>query len=204
MYKKAIGRVVYGFHGCDLTTKEAIIKDGKPFVMSKNEYDWLGSGIYFWENDPQRAMEFAESVVKDHKQSKGTIQKPAVIGAIIDLGNCLDLSIRENIELLKAANRTYLTIVGGEEKALKNKGELPDMKGRYRDCVVINLLNKLTDLNERVTNFDTVRAMFFEGNKIYDTSAFSEYSHIQICVRNPNCIKAIFEPRSVDEKYRIP
>lgn len=140
MYKKAIGRVVYGFHGCDLATKEAILKNGEQFKASVNKYDWLGSGIYFWENDPQRAMEFAQSVVEDHRQSKGVIEKPAVIGAVIDLGNCLDLSVRENIELLIAANKVYLNIVGGEENAFKNRGALPDMKGRFRDCAVINLL----------------------------------------------------------------
>ena len=204
MYRKAIGRVVYGFHGCDLSTKEAILKNGEYFKESQNEYDWLGSGVYFWENDPQRALEFAESVIKDHKQSKGTIRKPAVIGAIIDLGNCLDLSIRENIQLLEEANKFYLHLVGGEKNALKNKGELPDMKGRNRDCAVINLLNSIIDENEKVTSFDTVRAMFFEGDRIYPTSAFSKFSHVQICVRNPNCIKAVFDPREKNDHYDMP
>jgi len=29
------------------------------FKPSEKPYDWLGSGIYFWENDPIHAYEFA-------------------------------------------------------------------------------------------------------------------------------------------------
>lgn len=203
MYR-AIGNVVYGFHGCDIQTKEAILINNDFFKSSKNTYDWLGSGVYFWENDPKRAMEFAESVIADKKQSKGIITEPAVIGVVIDLGNCLDLLVRENIELLKEANKAYLKMVGGEENARKNKGNLPDMKARFRDCAVINLLNQIIDQNEMVTNFDTVRGVFFEGDELYPAAGFHEYSHIQICVRNPNCIKAVFNPRKVDSKYRLP
>ena len=28
-------------------------------VKSKGDFDWLGAGIYFWENDPKRARETA-------------------------------------------------------------------------------------------------------------------------------------------------
>ena len=41
MYR-AIGNVVYGFHGCDIQTKEAILKNNDFFKSSKNTYDWLG------------------------------------------------------------------------------------------------------------------------------------------------------------------
>lgn len=26
---------------------------------SDNDYDWLGPGIYFWENNPKRAIDYA-------------------------------------------------------------------------------------------------------------------------------------------------
>lgn len=63
-----------------------------------------------------------------------------------------------------------------------------DLLLRYLDCAVIQDLHA-----ERAKNkerpFDSVRGVFFEGNPIYETSGFREQSHIQICVRNPNCIK---------------
>ena len=203
MYSK-YPSTVYCFHGCDLNTKDRILHHGDFFSASSNTYDWLGSGIYFWEGDAQRAYEFANDVLAHPSQSKGSIFSPAVIGAVVDLGHCCELSNRNNIELLKHANEYYLESLGPEEPPLMNKGALPDMKGRYRDCAVINALHSLIDKSDVLQPFDTVRSVFFEGGEIYSTSAFREFTHIQVCVRNPNCIKAIFDPREPDVKYRIP
>ena len=43
--------LVIGFHGCDRSVVENVI--------STNDYDWLGSGIYFWENNEERAWQWA-------------------------------------------------------------------------------------------------------------------------------------------------
>lgn len=53
--------LVLGFHGCDEKVGESILKTpGAHIHPSDNAWDWLGAGIYFWENDPVRAYEFAE------------------------------------------------------------------------------------------------------------------------------------------------
>ena len=62
---------------------------GAPFQPSDNDYDWLGPGIYFWEANPQRGFEFAR---EDSKRKGSTVSKPFVIGAVIELGLCLDLT----------------------------------------------------------------------------------------------------------------
>lgn len=64
-------------------------------------YHWLGGGIYFWENDQERALEWAKE-----KSSRGEVKTPSVIGAVIELGKCLDLSVRENVPLLTAAHES--------------------------------------------------------------------------------------------------
>lgn len=50
---------VLGYHGCDKEVGERIL-GGEPMVASVEKYDWLGSGIYFWESDPLRARDWAE------------------------------------------------------------------------------------------------------------------------------------------------
>lgn len=78
---------VLGFHGCDRDVGEAILNGQERHLKwSEKKYDWLGSGIYFWEGNPARAMEWAEN-----RKAQGKIQAPFVIGAIIDLRHCLDL-----------------------------------------------------------------------------------------------------------------
>ncbi|GBR75667.1 hypothetical protein NO2_0318 [Candidatus Termititenax persephonae] len=74
--------IAYGFHGTDEKCAYDVILGKIPHLSkSENTWDWLGTGIYFWEANPQRAWEWA----KEHKKN------PAVIGAIISLGNCLNL-----------------------------------------------------------------------------------------------------------------
>jgi len=43
--------------------------------------------------------------------------------------------------------------------------------------------------------FDSTRGVFTEGGPIFPGAGILEKSHIQICIRNPNCIKGFFLPR---------
>jgi hypothetical protein len=70
---------VLGFHGCDHAFAAAVISGRKRFTPSQNDYDWLGTGIYFWENNPQRAVEFATALRGKGRKGKPVIRKPAVI-----------------------------------------------------------------------------------------------------------------------------
>lgn len=102
---------VLGFHGCDLSVGEAILHGRLSHLKaSENDYDWLGSGVYFWESNPQRALEFAQERAGGSRNSRGAITEPFVLGAIIDPGHCLNLidssalrQVKDAYELLKDA-----------------------------------------------------------------------------------------------------
>lgn len=79
---------VLGYHGCSLPTAERLL-DGEPFKQSRNVYDWLGKGVYFWEANPLRALQFAKEQLE---RRGGKRAKPGIVGAVIDLGLCLDLT----------------------------------------------------------------------------------------------------------------
>ena len=64
---------------------------------------------------------------------------------------------------------------------------------RNLDCAVINIIH-----SNKVMEFDTVRSAFWEGDTAYPTAFFLKDSHIQICVRNPDCIKEYFLPIGYD------
>lgn len=90
---------VLGFHGCEKSVRDKVLNsDRESLKVSDNDYDWLGSGIYFWLNDPIRALEWANRM---DKTGKKILKEPAVIGAIIDLKTCLNLSEYECIQTLK-------------------------------------------------------------------------------------------------------
>ena len=124
MYKKR-DNLLFGFHGCDETICDALVSGKQRNLnFSENPYDWLGKGMYFWENDPGRAFEWAESLMRRRQNKHQKITKPAVLGAVICLGRCLDFLERENLRKLK---EYYNTI---SEYFKKQGVNLPENKGR--------------------------------------------------------------------------
>lgn len=206
MYSKRAG-LILGFHGCDQSVRDAVVKNPKEMLkQSKNDYDWLGSGIYFWENNYDRALNYAK-LIKGYPQRGNTkITTPSVVGAVIDLGYCLDLLDSEYLKLLKAGY-TMLTDIN-KKQGQPIPQNIPvsnesDLLIRKLDCAVIQTIHQFNEDEDRPA-FDSVRGVFFEGQELYPNAGFKEKNHIQIAVRNPNCIKGFFIPRELDGKYPKP
>ena len=88
MYEK-LPNLVIGFHGCSRETYDKVIHQNQALKASENTYDWLGHGIYFWEQNLKRAKDWA-------RRRYG--KEAAVVGAVIDLGNCLNLTDSKSSE----------------------------------------------------------------------------------------------------------
>jgi hypothetical protein len=207
MYSKRSG-LVLGFHGCDESVRDNVVfKKGVLLKPSNNEYDWLGSGVYFWENNYIRALEFAKYLKENPPHNKKQkIEKPSVIGAIIDLGFCLDLLDSEYLKVLKEGYHLLKTSkekFGLEIPQNKPLVENGDLLKRNLDCAVIETIHQFNKETSK-PEFDSVRGVFFEGNELYENAGFREKNHIQIAIRNPNCIKGYFIPRDIDSNFQKP
>ena len=207
MYSKRAG-LVLGFRGCDRTVMDKVVSSkGGVLIPSSNDYDWLGHGVYFWENNCKRALDFAE-FLKNHKphNSKQIIEEPDVIGAVIDLGFCLDLLDSDYLNLLKEG---YNLLKDTREKfGLEIPRNVPlvqdgDLIKRHLDCAVIETIHHFNEDTGKPA-FDSVRGVFFEGKDLYENAGFKSNNHIQIAIKNPNCIKGYFIPRDLDTKYPKP
>lgn len=205
MYSK-LPHLVLGFHGCDQSTFDQVVLDGKPLRPSKNDYDWLGHGVYFWEQNLDRGLSWAREQARC-----GSIENPAVIGAVIDLGYCLNLTDSRYIDLLENEYK----IMEAEFELLgldlpRNEGRTEDRLLRRLDCAVVQHLHARIEAEQEKSPdgafepFDSVRGLFSEGPPIYDGSGFRKKTHVQICVRNPNCIKGYFNPRKPVKNWRMP
>ncbi len=198
---------ILGFHGCDKKIAEKILSGKNVLSASRNKYDWLGHGIYFWENNPHRAFEWAQEIKENPELSSYPIEEPCALGAIIDLGHCLNLTESKSFQLLLDGYNLLKEVVEtGETEMPKNNG-----KRRMLDCAVINYINRLIDSSVEknpqrtdIRKFDSVRGLFLEGESVYDGSAFQEQTHIQICIRNPNCIKGYFRVLEQDKNFPLP
>lgn len=200
LYRRLPG-IVLGFHGCDATVGEALLS-GRTSHLAKSDnlYDWLGTGIYFWENDPKRALEFAEEAMAKPHLTKGKITKPFVIGAVIDLGLCLNLLDRMALDELTRAH-VFLTAVNDVAGLPMPENKGPDRSARFLDRAVLESLhasrarmNARPKSRKKYPPYDTVRGAFWEGGELYPTSGFGKKNHIQIAVREEKCIKGYFRP----------
>lgn len=296
--------LVIGFHGCDESILTKVINGQDNLQKSENVFDWLGHGIYFWQNSKNRAMEYAREA-QNRPNSK--IKTPAVLGAIIDLGHCMDLIDSEFLLELKEGYRALKksrlaagiplpknkSVQNSRDKLLRNldcavietvhtinKETLANIKKSekiileiaftfeyiYRldsdssigESAYISLARKILDSLDKLidsledahlvnlevikifkyavniverkdiklfkkaeekflkmaddvmcsamlfSEYDSVRGVFFEGKRLYPGAGFSEKDHIQLCIRNPNCIKGFFLPREINDGFPNP
>lgn len=178
---------VLGYHGCDRDVAEVLLR-GDDFKGSDNDYDWLGPGIYFWEANPRRGLQFARELAA-LRRGRDRIRTPAVVGAVIDLGLCLDLTTTAGIEQVRSAHESFVALQ--QAAALPLPKNHDDGLRRHLDCAVVRMLHRLREKAGEPT-IDSVRGVFVEGRPIYETAGFHEKTHIQICVTKLERIKGMF------------
>jgi len=185
MYLERFARIILGYHGAKageaaefakrLLLGEVGIDEWRP---SENEFDWLGHGIYFWEHSPERARRWAGA-------------DGIVIGSVIQLGNCLDLTDLRYTELLTLSYANLARDYNDKALSLpQNSGR--ELKNRKLDCLVINNVHTTVSMHVQ-----TVRGAFEEGDEAFPGAALKKETHIQVAVRDTHCILGIFRP--VDE-----
>lgn len=184
---------VIGFHSCDKKLGLKIINGEEELKPSKNPWDWLGEGIYFWEQNPNRALQYAIEAANAQQFFAGKIEIPFVVGATIELGNCLNLVDSDAAEVLKESYKGLKKIYAEAGK------QMPTNKNANRqlDCAVFKHLHKSSEGNLAL-KYDTIRCAFVEGDPIYPGSNISTRLHIEICVLNSSVIKNYFLPRPLD------
>jgi len=184
-----------GYHGCDKDVALKILNGKDKLKYSTNSWDWLGEGSYFWEHNPELALRYAINVSNGIQFANGKVKTPFVLGAIIDLAHCLDITSSFGLNVLTQGYRLL-------EDAHNISGvPLPKNDGDNRalDCAVIQYLHTLNS-NAKAMPYDTIRGAFPEGDPIYPGTEITEKNHIQISVKNVNCIKGYFLPMPL-KKY---
>jgi hypothetical protein len=134
-------------------------------------------------------MEWAQD-----RRRRGEIKNPAVVGALIHLGNCFDLlDIRSTSILAGTFEMLRNVLFDRGQQIPENSGGI-DQWRRKRDCAVLNFL--MGNFEKTGISYQTVRGVFTEGPWAFEGSGIRLKSHIQIAVREPACILGYFRPSS--------
>ena len=158
----------------------------KTDVEAPVTFDFPGKGIYFWEYAPKQAWWWASKFKKN--------RNPAVVGSIIRLGQCLDLLDPVNVAALKAFHDKTLSKWNVAGLEIPRNGN----QHKKLDCAIFNLLYDQSD-----AAIETARAVYVptqSAKRAWKRSWIYEEAHIQICVRKPENILAVWRVRK-DGRY---
>lgn len=194
------GHIVIAYHGCDVTTRDQLVSGRLAHLdNSANKYDWLGPGAYFFEDDHQRALMFANAShqVPEKRYTARPIATPAVVGAILQVQNWLDMTTQDGLQEFAnayAAVTQYYASTGKPMPANARAGDADeDILLRGLDNAVFSYMHAVRD-DKGLPAFQAVRAAFHQGREIAPLSGFHINTHVQIALRDPSCVKGWFLP----------
>lgn len=136
--------------------------------------------------NPKRGLDWAKEL---KAARRGAVRTPACVGAIIELGLCLDLMTLAGIDLVRKAHSSLVEIYASAKAKMPINST--DLLRRNLDCAVIRTVHSVQE-DAGDLPLDSVRGIFVEGKPLYENAGFYEKTHIQICVCNPDRIKAVF------------
>jgi hypothetical protein len=166
-----------GFHGTSRAALPHLLaRDIQP---SDQYFEWLGTGFYLWQDSPWRARQWAEA---RHGSDA------AVVVARIDLDGCLELlNPHWQAEVRDADFEFVLHCIANERPLPVNT----DRGNHARDAATINWYCDRAAEDGRPVR--TVRAIFEEGEPIFEASKIRSRSHVQFAVRDLTAIVEIEE-----------
>lgn len=200
--------LVVGFHGCDKSVVDAVIAGKTELLASANDYDWLGSGIYFWENNEDRAWQWAKQL---STRKSSSVKEPAVIGAIIDLGYCLDLTDSFYLQELKTSYSVLKELYADANMPLPRNetiGKSTDLLIRKLDCAVVQTARRI-NAKANQHPYDSVKGVFWEGKNfilmrdLEKRTIFRYVSAIQTASRDISCLEVLIQIILIHNYYSL-
>ncbi len=176
-------RTIVAYHGTTVATAKRLV-DGGDFLPSNKTFEWLGKGIYFWEYAPKQAWWWTADL-------RGNA-RPAVVGAMIRLGNCLDLLDPANVRSLRMVYDDIIPKWEAVGRAIPR-----NVRDKRRlDCAILNWVYDQSDATPMP--IETCRGVFVPTDKekrVWKGSWIYQEAHLQICVREPKNILALWHVR---------
>lgn len=194
------GHLLVAFHGCDITTRDDLVAGRTRLRPSANRYDWLGGGFYLFEGDPERARAFATAVSRspERRLSQQPVVTPAVVGCLLSVQRCLDMTTRPGLlEFSRALRAIEKGCTHAQYEILPTNSRADDDDAdvllRRLDNAVIAFIHAHRERHlKRTPHYQVVRGAFRQGPELAQHSGFHRDSNIQLAVRENRCVRGWF------------
>jgi hypothetical protein len=172
---------IIAHHGTHSCVGAKIEVDGFVIPTTSRNSLWLGKGVYFFQEAPNRAAKWAKEAALRYSNRFGRHSEPMVYESEIDLTDCLDIFDISNFDLLK---KFCITLSGAlpEQVSLPSSLSNPrQYKAGYNfaDCDVFNRLIDARTIDE---HFSSIRVPMPEGAPLHPTSYLLEDSAVVVNV----------------------
>lgn len=171
-----MSRIFVGFHGTTKSSADNILKTND-FIFSHGDEEWLGTGVYFFEDFISHAYYWCD---KYKCYPLWSILKSDIIAdKIVDLND--PETYEQFYQLAKELRTRYHKRKDGKKREII-------------DAVVLNVMYKTSPYDvargifKGITGYD-LKNKSFERIQVYP-------HHIQLCVKNKKCIKSIQEVKT--------
>ena len=167
--------------------------------MSRNPYDWLGDGIYLFEDDWRHAVYFAQRARDNPARAytRRPIRQHAVIGVALRIRLWLDMCTQEGIHEYVDAHTDLQNSGTSLRVNRRSQDDDPDLILRPMDRQIINHIHALRRSRGQ-PSYDAVRSHFVQGSPLLETAGFKRDTHVQLALRNQDCVLGYFMVREAE------
>jgi hypothetical protein len=175
-----VAGTIVGFHGTTEEVALQIVRQAYPISRHRTA-DWLGDGLYCWQDAPWRALWWAERRARHEQATNPDVgpHRPAVVRVEIERVSGFDLLDASPLvaRFLRAA---HALVEATSTAPPTNTGSHHDL-----DCAVINAAIERLAV-ERGIVAHWVRGVFLSGNptSYFAGSALIKQAHVQFAVRD--------------------
>ena len=157
-----------GFHGTNSESANSILSSNT-FLDSQDEEEWLGTGVYFFEDDVQQAVNYIYKAKR--------VVNFKIIQADINTNKLLNLVDTKTYEQFESFAKKF-------QNRYKTRKDYS--KRKLINAVILDAMYKLEP-------YEVVRAVFPVPKTKYAPRTNIQPVQIQVCVRKHDCISNIKE-----------
>lgn len=166
----------YGYHATSRPAANEIIRSG--FVASRNDYDWIGCGVYFFQDAPMYARDWCTNYRRTER---------------VGLEDCVvlrcEVRYRDWIDLCDSAWMSQLRGMADLVPAGITQDPFLSGASATRHWFDYQLIELTVDaLEQKGVSVRAVRSPFLEGMPVAANSHFHDCQHVQIAVRDTSIL----------------